>query len=80
MRWKGTNNSENFHDEITIADAMFNVLHTCLIVETVGQFAMVLQKDFQPFLFKSLHKILEKSGEFFLSASTLGRLCSRCYG
>lgn len=42
---------------------MFNVLHTCLILETVGRFAVVLQMDFQPFLFKSLHKILEKSGE-----------------
>lgn len=55
---------ETDSDEITIADAMFNVLHTCLVLETVGHFASVLQKDFQPFLFKSLHKILEKSGEY----------------
>ncbi|XP_037027040.1 TELO2-interacting protein 1 homolog [Bradysia coprophila] len=62
VRWKGDDSVEDSNDEITIADAMFNVQHTCLILETVGHFATVLQTDFQPFLFKSLHKILEKSG------------------
>lgn len=63
VRWKGDDNVEDRNDEITIGDAMFNVQHTCLILETVGHFATVLQTDFQPFLFKSLHRILEKSGE-----------------
>lgn len=63
VRWKGDENVKHSDDEITISDAMCNVLHTCLVLETVGHFATILRNDFQPFLFRTLHKVLEKSGK-----------------
>lgn len=47
---------------LTLQDIKFNVLHTCLILETVASYASYLNIQFQPYLLNSLHRILEKSG------------------
>lgn len=47
---------------LTINDVKFNVLHTCLILETIATYATYLGTDFQPYLLNTLHRLLEKSG------------------
>jgi TELO2-interacting protein 1 len=49
-------------DVVTILDAKFNVLHECLALEMVGNGALALGAGFERFLFKFLHRILEKMG------------------
>lgn len=56
------NRSLSVDSLITINDAKFNVLHMCLVLETVGLYAEMLKERFQKFLLKSLHRILEKAG------------------
>lgn len=46
---------------ITINDVKNNILHECLVIETVGMYAQQLANRYQPFLIKSLHRLLEKS-------------------
>lgn len=59
---KWASESPENDDRLTIGDVKFNVLHTCLILETVATYAFYLGSDFQPYLLNSLHRILEKSG------------------
>lgn len=65
VRWT-ENESLNLptDDIITINDAKFNVLHMCLVLETIGKLALSLKLNFQPFLLRSLHRVLEKTGKF----------------
>lgn len=72
------NNDENgkemmVDDEsvITISDAKFNVLYTCLLLESIGVYGMVLEKDFQPFVLKTLYQILDKTGTGIIFISFL---------
>lgn len=57
---------EDFDSLVTLNDAKFHVLHICLILETCGNLAKFFnqRKDF--YLMKCFHKILEKTGEFYL--------------
>lgn len=48
-------------EAITINDVKFNILHICLVMETLGLYALELKEKFQPFLLQSLHRLLEKS-------------------
>lgn len=52
---------ERIDERITLNDVKFNILHTCLIAETLGQCALKLNAEFQPFLLRSLQCLLEKS-------------------
>ncbi|XP_017057625.1 uncharacterized protein LOC108098931 [Drosophila ficusphila] len=45
---------------VTIADAQFNVLHTCLILDAVGHCASFIGDTFDRHIFLSLHKVLLK--------------------
>ncbi|KAH8354218.1 hypothetical protein KR084_003612 [Drosophila pseudotakahashii] len=45
---------------VTIADAQFNVLHTCLILDAVGNCARFIGDTFDRHIFLSLHKVLLK--------------------
>ncbi|EDW42823.1 TELO2-interacting protein 1 homolog [Drosophila sechellia] len=45
---------------VTIADAQFNVLHTCLILDAVGHCARFIGDTFDRHIFLSLHKVLLK--------------------
>lgn len=53
----------NADDAITLNDVKMNILHICLVLETVGLYAAALKEKFQTFLLKSLHRILERAGE-----------------
>lgn len=48
---------------ITINDAKFNVLHICLLLETIGVYATALKEEFQPFVMQTLYRILDKTGK-----------------
>lgn len=54
--------STTVDQRLNLQDVKFNVLHMCLILETVACYASHLGDRFQPFLLNSLHRILEKSG------------------
>ena len=62
---KVTEQSQAEIDLITINDAKFNVLHICLVLETVGMLAETIKLDFRSFVLKSLSRVLEKAGKFF---------------
>ncbi|XP_017074744.2 TELO2-interacting protein 1 homolog [Drosophila eugracilis] len=47
-------------NRVTIADAQFNVLHTCLILDAVGHCAKFIGDTFDRHIFSSLHKVLLK--------------------
>jgi hypothetical protein len=49
---------------ISIHDATFNVLHECLALEMLGNGGLALGPDFERYLFKFLHRILEKAGKW----------------
>lgn len=52
---------EPCHETITLNDVKFNVLHMCLVIETLGLCSLKLNTQFQPFLLHSLRCLLEKS-------------------
>ncbi|XP_068155248.1 TELO2-interacting protein 1 homolog [Drosophila tropicalis] len=45
---------------VTILDAQFNVLHTCLVLDSVGHCASFIGDTFDRHIFRSLYKILLK--------------------
>ncbi|KAH8347101.1 hypothetical protein KR059_005208 [Drosophila kikkawai] len=45
---------------VSIADAQFNVLHTCLVLDAVGHCATFIGDTFDRYIFLSLHKVLLK--------------------
>lgn len=45
---------------VNIADAQFNVLHTCLVLDAVGHCAKFIGDTFDRYIFQSLHKVLLK--------------------
>lgn len=49
-------------NDLTMNDVKINILHNCLILENIGLIARVLKNDFKPYIFKSLHRVLEKAG------------------
>lgn len=52
---------ERRDDTITLNDVKFNILHTCLVIETLGICSLRMNERFQPFLLRSLRCLLEKS-------------------
>lgn len=54
----------------------YNILCTCLVVELMGAAAKILGKDFQRFLLRTLHRVLEKAGNsnFIIRSSGLHSL------
>lgn len=50
---------------VTIADAEFNVLHTCLVLDYLGHSALYLGERFDSYVFQSLHKVLLKLGTLY---------------
>lgn len=64
MQWNGDAVDGNSGDasRLNINEAKFNVQHICLVLETVGLFSVALKNAFQPFVLRSLHRILEKTG------------------
>lgn len=63
MRWTDPTISVASVESISIAEAKFNVQHICLVLETVGRLALDLRHGFSQFLMRTLHSILEKTGE-----------------
>lgn len=49
-------------ETISIAEAKFNVQHICLVLETVGRLGQDLRHGIDPFIMRTLHGVLEKTG------------------
>ncbi|XP_059611760.1 uncharacterized protein LOC132258449 [Phlebotomus argentipes] len=47
---------------LTREDIKFNVVHSCLVLESVGLCAKRMGSVFHPYLFKTFHRILAKAG------------------
>lgn len=62
IKWKPDEPADSGNETLTINDVKFNVLHTCLILETLASYASFLGAQFQPYLLNSIHRILEKAG------------------
>ncbi|XP_052824951.1 TELO2-interacting protein 1 homolog isoform X2 [Octopus bimaculoides] len=67
----------------TIYDYNANILQICLFLEGFAVFAKVLNKDFTPFLLKTLYPLLEKLGDrsAYLSSTaylSLTDICTYC--
>lgn len=54
-------NTTNNDEIITIKDIKNNILHMCLIIETVGLYAKQLGERYQKYMLRSFHRLLEKS-------------------
>ncbi|KAH8306290.1 hypothetical protein KR018_006183 [Drosophila ironensis] len=52
--------TEAVSSRVSIADAQFNVLHTCLVLDSVGHCAKFIGDSFDRHIFQSLHKVLLK--------------------
>ncbi|XP_013105335.1 TELO2-interacting protein 1 homolog [Stomoxys calcitrans] len=52
--------TEGANDNVTIADAEFNVLHTCIVMDCLGHCALYIGERFDGYLFQALHKVLLK--------------------
>ncbi|XP_023292391.2 uncharacterized protein LOC111675781 [Lucilia cuprina] len=48
------------HQNVTINDAEFNVLHTCIVLDCLGHCALYVGERFDGFIFQTLHKVLLK--------------------
>lgn len=63
MQWNGDVVDNNpAESRININEAKFNVQHICLVLETIGLLSVALRNGFQPFVLRSMHRILEKTG------------------
>ncbi|XP_073816229.1 telo2 interacting protein 1 isoform X2 [Musca autumnalis] len=65
-------------NSVTIADAEFNVLHTCIIMDCLGHCALYVGERFDSYVFQSLHKVLLKiahSNTFVYKAATFALVC-----
>ncbi|XP_002054549.3 TELO2-interacting protein 1 homolog [Drosophila virilis] len=52
--------TEPVNSRVSIADAQFNVLHTCLVLDALGHCAKFIGDTFDRYIFRSLHKVLLK--------------------
>lgn len=57
----GYRSIEPANERVTLNDVKFNILHMCLVIETLGLSALKMNAHFQPFLLRSLRCLLEKS-------------------
>ncbi|XP_055385110.1 uncharacterized protein LOC129614501 [Condylostylus longicornis] len=43
---------------VSKTDAQFNVLYTCVMLNAVGKCALIMEKNFEKYIFKILHRVL----------------------
>lgn len=55
-------NADSDKSLVSINEAKFNVQHVCLVLESIGVFSLVLKESFKPYLMKTLHRVMEKTG------------------
>jgi hypothetical protein len=62
--------------KLQLRNIKYNILCTCLILETLATTSRILRKDFEKFLLKVLHKILIKAGSsnFMLQSAGISTL------
>lgn len=58
---KNADNKSDRLETITIKDIQNNILHMCLITETIGLYAKQMHEQYQKYLLNSLHRLMEKS-------------------
>ncbi|KAM7364631.1 telo2 interacting protein 1 [Cochliomyia hominivorax] len=46
--------------KVTISDAEFNILHTCIVLDCLGHCALYIGERFDGYIFQTLHKVLLK--------------------
>lgn len=46
---------------VNLKELKNNILHTCLVIETIGYYAHHMQQSYKMFLIKSIHHLIEKS-------------------
>ncbi|KAM8706614.1 hypothetical protein ACLKA7_010818 [Drosophila subpalustris] len=51
---------EPINSRVSISDAQFNVLHTCLVLDALGHCAKFIGDTFDRHIFRSLHRVLLK--------------------
>lgn len=52
--------SEPIKSRVSISDAQFNVLHTCIVLDALGHCAKFIGDTFDRHIFRSLHRVLLK--------------------
>ncbi|XP_060650759.1 uncharacterized protein LOC132787610 [Drosophila nasuta] len=52
--------SEPLSSRVSISDAQFNVLHTCIVLDALGHCASFIGDTFDRHIFRSLHRVLLK--------------------
>jgi hypothetical protein len=64
---------QEFNSKLNLKMVRYNILCTSFVTEIVGCAALRLGKQFQPFILRSMHKILEKAGssKFLIKSSGL---------
>ncbi|XP_030369469.1 uncharacterized protein LOC115620397 [Scaptodrosophila lebanonensis] len=52
--------SEQISNRVSILDAQYNVLHTCIVLDALGHCAQFMGNSFDRYVFRSLHQVLLK--------------------
>ncbi|KAH8311472.1 hypothetical protein KR044_006502 [Drosophila immigrans] len=58
--------SEALSSRVSITDAQFNVLHTCIVLDALGHCASFIGDTFDRHIFRSLHRVLLKLGKLVI--------------
>ena len=53
---------EDSPSELNLRIIKYNILSTCFVLELIGAASKVLEKKFQRFMLRTLHRVLEKAG------------------
>lgn len=64
--------SDKFKQNFCLQTIKYNILCTCLVLELTGTAASLLQSNFQKFMLRTLHRVLEKAGSSNFIIRTAG--------
>lgn len=56
-----SNRQSGIQHNVNLKEIKNNILHTCLVIETIGCYAENMQQSYKMFLIKSIHHLIEKS-------------------
>lgn len=64
--------------ELNLKTIRYNILCTCFVTELIGCGSLQLRSKFQPFILRSMHKILEKAGSSNFLIRNAGLYSIKC--
>lgn len=70
--------TRNESEVITIKDLKNNILHMCLTIETIGMYAIRFGEQYQKFMLRSFHRLLEKSASIHYMIRVAGLIALNC--